>query len=79
MEREFQKKKLNKPAGGGSDISLDDIDTLQLEDGSTESLLAEIDYLLDACSKPIDRADKKKEEEIQKQKKSRSSGLCGCF
>lgn len=79
MEREFKKKKLNKPSGGESDISFDEIDTLQLEDGSTESLLAEIDSLLDACSKPIEREEKKRKEEKQKQKKAKSTGGCGCF
>ena len=79
MERDFQKKKLKKPMGGGSGISFDELDILQEEGDSTESLLAEIDDLLDASLKPIEQEEKEKEKEKQIQKKSESSGRCGCF
>ena len=82
--REFKKKKLNKPTSGGSELSFDEIDSVQLEDGSTESLLDEIDMLLDASLRPIEIIEKKKEkvkeaERIERQKARKSSDGCTCF
>jgi hypothetical protein len=77
MERDFQKKKLNKPKGGGSSSTFDEFDTLQQEGDSTESLFAEIDVLLEDSLKPVEQEKNKREE--QKQKKTKSSGPCGCF
>lgn len=82
--REFKKKKLNKPTSGGSELSFDEIDSVQLEDGSTESLLDEIDMLLDASLMPIEIIEKKKEkvkeaERIERQKARKSSDGCTCF
>ncbi|MEI6118429.1 MAG: hypothetical protein WCP92_04240 [bacterium] len=77
--RDFQKKKSKKPNRGDSDNVLEDIDGIELDGASTDILLNEIDSLLNECSKPIEKIEKKKEAEKKAQEKSKSSGSCSCF